>query len=179
MVFPSVALKSDTEGFSPFFPGDEDYKGALASVIRLQQTYLLSTTDLARGHVLGGPNAHSVEAPPLSQKACFDLAQAALSVGDPYIARGWYLAAQSNPVPPFVPPAWVLFGLAQLEAAVCAFWSYYHYLTAVATLLYVKSGALSRGVFSIRYDLYCKSSIFDMSQYVSQTYSLSDLQKKG
>ncbi|ELT90010.1 hypothetical protein CAPTEDRAFT_129683, partial [Capitella teleta] len=110
-------LRKAAESIAAYIPQDEDYKGALASVIRLQNIYLLQTKDLTRGLVKTGLALHAPSAP-LSQRSCFDLAQAAVQVGESNIAKEWYEAARNNSIEPSVAPAWILYGLAQLEASV-------------------------------------------------------------
>ena len=71
--FYYTVLKRKADQYKPYLPHPPDYEGALLSVLRLQKTYNLQTTDLAEGWVF-----HR-RAMPLGHEHMYDLGVAALT----------------------------------------------------------------------------------------------------
>uniref|UniRef100_A0AC35TZT5 Procollagen-proline 4-dioxygenase n=1 Tax=Rhabditophanes sp. KR3021 TaxID=114890 RepID=A0AC35TZT5_9BILA len=66
------------------YPGEEDFNGAALALIRLQETYNLSTTDLADGIILGN-NVNKL----LTAHDCFEIARSAYNDADYYHCIKW------------------------------------------------------------------------------------------
>lgn len=66
------------------FPDDEDLTGAAAALLRLQDTYKLETSSLAKGHIKGVKPS-----PELTAGDCFELGRQSYNSGDHYHTILW------------------------------------------------------------------------------------------
>ncbi|KAL1505429.1 hypothetical protein ABEB36_004999 [Hypothenemus hampei] len=73
------------------FPGDEDLNGAAVALMRLQDTYRLDTSSLARGELNGVK--YSAE---LNAADCFELGRQSYNNGDYYHTQLWMEEAESR-----------------------------------------------------------------------------------
>lgn len=81
----SKALIDNITQQSLIFPDNEDLRGAAAALLRLQDTYLLDTAQLARGEIEGAMNVYSE----LTAGDCFMLGYEALQMNDHFYTVQW------------------------------------------------------------------------------------------
>ncbi|KAM7534680.1 hypothetical protein Aperf_G00000113092 [Anoplocephala perfoliata] len=72
--------------YADMLPDDNDVQGALDAVIRLQQTYNISSIDIAEGKILS-----SSSSPRLTDEECLQLGRCSYDLGDYLHAIEWYL----------------------------------------------------------------------------------------
>ncbi|KAM7538663.1 hypothetical protein Aperf_G00000054771 [Anoplocephala perfoliata] len=73
------------KGYAERLPDDDDVQGALEAVIRLQQTYNISSIDIAEGNILSYSSS-----PSLTERQCFQLGQYSYELLDYSHAIEWY-----------------------------------------------------------------------------------------
>lgn len=71
------------------FPDQEDLNGAAVALMRLQDTYRLTTADMADGRIQGVKRADELQA-----HDCFELGRVAYNQGDYYHTLLWMTEAQ-------------------------------------------------------------------------------------
>ena len=82
LFFPSSVI---TRALSELtVPSEDDFKGALAAIIRLQKTFDLKTEDVSKGKILGDQGTG-----PLSVEDCFELGQTAFRNKEYDLAAEW------------------------------------------------------------------------------------------